>query len=202
MGKAIPYDHRAKIVRERQSGRDRSDIARDLGCSVRAVDKIWAAFRKSGESALRTKYHNCGRRKNFPDVRRLIDAHRREGLGAPYLVSVLSEKHPGKKFPHERTVQYWWKDEGSNRPKGRPPKPREPFVHEVHHTWQIDGKEQMVLSGGGTATWLNIADEASGADLLCRVFPPEQSGGDQPGKGPCRTVRVFRPMGPARTDKG
>ena len=97
MGKAIPYDHRAKIVRERQSGRDRSDIARDLGCSVRAVDKIWAAFRKSGESALRTKYHNCGRRKNFPGC---SSADRRTQKGRPR--GALSGQCTVRKAPRQK----------------------------------------------------------------------------------------------------
>ena len=35
----------------------------------------------------------------------------------------------------------------------------------AHETWQIDGKERVKLGNGEEVSWMNIADEGSGAHL-------------------------------------
>jgi transposase InsO family protein len=46
-----------------------------------------------------------------------------------------------------------------------------PWTREVHHTWQIDGKEHVCLANGDKVSWLNVADEGSGSLLSNRVNP-------------------------------
>ncbi len=49
--------------------------------------------------------------------------------------------------------------------KGRPKSIYRKWTKEVHHTWQIDGKEQVRSQGGRQHAWLTVADEASRSNL-------------------------------------
>jgi len=175
MAKAIPYDFRIKIIKDLQAGKSCGQIAQECCCTKKAIRALWRAYQSKGEEALRAGYHRCGKHSSSTsEVGDLISSLRNGEQGAPFIVSVLMEKYPDKPIPHERTVQRWWKSQGANRPKGRPPRPKEPFVREAHHTWQIDGKEQIPLKSGQQVTWINIADEASSSDLYAEVFPPAE----------------------------
>lgn len=175
MAQSIPYDFRVKIIRDLQAGKSCGQIARECGCTQKAVRTFWRAHQSKGEEALKTGYHRCGRHSPVTsEVKDLISSLRTGEQGAPFIVSVLMEKYPDKPIPHERTVQRWWKSKGANRPKGRKPRPKQPFSREVHHTWQMDGKEQIPLKSGQQVTWMNIADEASSSDLYAEVFPPAE----------------------------
>ena len=45
----------------------------------------------------------------------------------------------------------------------------EPWTDQVHHTWQIDGKEHIRLRDDQEVSWLHIADEGSGSLLGSEV---------------------------------
>jgi len=174
MGKPIPYDYRVKIVRDRESGKPFAQIAQEVGYSMSGVKKIWRQFKTQGESGLGFNYHKCGRRSPYDEkIHDLIDSIKDGDQGAPFVRSILAYQNPDLRIPHERTIQRWWKSKGANRPKIIRQRPKADWSKEVHHTWQIDGKEQINLNQGQQVSWINIADEASSSDLKAIVFPPE-----------------------------
>lgn len=173
MGRPIPYDYRVKIIRDHQSGKGVKQIAEDLNYSFEGVRQIWRRYRKEGEKGLQTDLSRCGRKSPFgTDIRQKILEVKTGEQGAPYIRSVLLARYPDVPIPHERTIQQWWKNAGQNQERGKGRRKKSTWTQEVHHTWQIDGKEQIALQSGEEVSWLNIADEASGADLQVSVFPP------------------------------
>lgn len=184
MGKPIPFDMRVKIVRDHESGMSHQSIADALGYSRSGVKKLLRQYREQGSCALKADYSRCGKtpRRCFSDEVEAEIERRRSGLaGAPYLHSVLSELHPEQRVPSVSTIQLRWRRAG-----GRAGTVKEPrrvantWTKEVHHTWQIDGKEQVALANGQQVSWGNIADEASSTVLYSGVFPPQEDG---PGAG-------------------
>ncbi len=177
MARPIPYDYRVKIIRDRQAGKTFKQIAQQLGYSLSGVKKIWRQFQTHGEAGLDFNYHNCGRRSPYDEkLRELIDSIKDGDQGAPFVRSVLAYQNPDLPIPHERTIQRWWKSKGANRPKIIRERPKADWTKEVHHTWQIDGKEQVSLSQDKHVSWINVADEASSSDLKAIIFPPEGDG--------------------------
>ena len=121
MGKALSYATREKIILRRQKGQDYSEIASSLNCSESGVKKIWYAYQKNGESALKTNYHNCGGHSVYgSDTRELVKEIRDNQQGSYYVHSKLVQKYPNKQLPSTRTINRWWEKEGTNRKKGRP----------------------------------------------------------------------------------
>ena len=179
MGKAIPFAIREVLVHRRQSGEQLSELAMELGISYAVACKIWRNFKKEGQTALVTHYSNCGRKPLYEESLkyRIIGYRLNEGacrLGAPYIRSkLLATGHFGS-FPHERTIQRWFRDAGVHRPVGRGPKKEQHYSVEVHQTWQVDAKENLVLGNEQPACYLSSSDEASGTFLQGKVFPPGQ----------------------------
>lgn len=175
MGKPIPYDVRAKIARDFQAGEPVCKIVAETGVSQSGARQIIRRYKERGDSALTADYSRCGKapRKHFAEhVESELDRRREKPPGSYYVSSVLCEQFTGERVPSARTVQRRWAKAGNPRKKGRPPQGANDWTEEVHHTWQIDGKEQIELSTGQQVSWGNIADEASGTDLRTEVFPP------------------------------
>lgn len=175
MGKPIPYDLRLKIVRDHNSGLSYSAIASEIGYSKDAVKKILRQFRQKGELALKADYSKCGKspRRNFSDEIEAEILRRKDDLaGAGYVHSVLGESQGAHRIPSSRTIQRRWAKAGNPRTPRRRPQGSNTWTKEVHHTWQIDGKEQITLADGSQVSWVNIADEASSTALHTEVFPP------------------------------
>lgn len=176
MGKHIPIKIRDRIIKDRQEGKSYAWIASCYDYSVSGVKKIWYRYVKEGAAGLETRYKNCGQgRKYDTSIRQLIEEQRSGAEGAPYIRSVLEEKYPDRRIPHERTIQRWWKSKGSHRPKGRRGKAQASWTRYAHQVWQIDGKEQIELGNGQLVSWLNIVDEGSKAELLTQVSPLENN---------------------------
>jgi hypothetical protein len=177
MSKQIPFDIRRQIISLVGQGKTQKSIAEEVGYTERGVRNIIHKFRKSGAAAYQTQYRNCG--KNFPNryddsIITFIEAEANSERGAPYIYSVLVSKYPDKIIPHCRTIQRWWLK--INGPKPRTTvaaRSNERWTNEPHHTWQIDGKEQIKLSGDNHVSWMNVADEATSTELQVTVFPPE-----------------------------
>jgi len=175
MGKPIPYDLRVKLIRDYESGRSQSSIAAEIGYSKGAVKKILRQYRQKGEAALKADYSNCGKstRQHFcADMEAEIMRRKDELPGAGYVFSVLQETQSGARIPSTRSIQRRWAKAGNPRTPKQPPQASNTWTKEVHHTWQIDGKEQMTLADGSQVSWVNIADEASSTVLHTEVFPP------------------------------
>lgn len=175
MSTAIAYDYRKKIIEMRQGGTPYKSIASTFNCSERSVQRLWKKFQKEGAACLHTKYHLSGRKRS--SSQELLDkiAKVKDGeQGAPYVRSILLAENPSLKIPHERTLQRWWKKEGTNRPVGRP-KSKANWTNKANHTWQIDGKGHLQLGCEHQASWMKIADEGTSSDLDTHLFPPSGS---------------------------
>lgn len=179
MGRATPFAIREVVVNRRQAGERLSDLAMELGISYAVACKIWRNFKKKGQIALVPQYSNCGRKTSYDESlkHRIIGYRLNEGvrkLGAPYIRSKLLATGQFEKFPHERTIQRWFRDAGVHRPVGRGPKKERHYSLEVHETWQVDAKENLTLADGNPACYLDSSDEASGTFLHGEVFPPRE----------------------------
>lgn len=196
MPKPIPHDCRVKIVRDRQAGKTFREISKETGYSVSGVKKIWRHFRSQGQAGLALGYERCGRRSSFDSsMHQLIDSIKDGDQGAPYIRSLLQHQHPNLDIPHERTIQRWWKARGTNRAKIIRRPQRGNWTKEVHHTWQIDGKEQIQLKTGEQVSWINVADEASSSALGTVVFPPVFDDSDSATAGSSKPQCYFPTMG-------
>lgn len=181
MGKMIPYDFRVRIIQLRESGMTYEAIALEYGFSISGVKGICRRYRKLGPSGLQTSYSNCGKHSLYgQDVRTLIAQIKDGDQGAPYVRSRLQNNYPQLQVPHERTIQRWWRANGEQRGRAAPGRKSEPWTDEAHHTWQIDGKEQIELgqTQQHVVSWINIADEGTGSDLDTHAFPPGDHGSD------------------------
>ncbi len=121
MGKALSYAIREKIVERRKKGQSFNDISIALNCSESGAKKIWYAYKKQGSTALENNYSNCGRISHFPQaVHDTADKIRDNNQGATYVYSKLLKDYPHLDIPTARTLSRWWKNEGTNRQRGRP----------------------------------------------------------------------------------
>lgn len=123
MGKSIPYDYRVRIVKRVQSGSSYKELSKEFGYSESGIKKIWYTYKKVGEKAFKTNYENGGRPKVYDQgVRNLVKTIRDNQQGGAYVRSKLEQHHSEvlEKIPHERTLQRWWKADGTSRSKGRP----------------------------------------------------------------------------------
>lgn len=179
MAKKIPYKVREGIISDRSSGMNYDVIASKYGYSVSGVKKIYYRYKRLGKAGLSDNYHLCGSKYAYAkDMRALITSSRKGKEGALFIRSVLQEKFPAERIPHERTIQRWWKSLGLNQPKGRPKKGKANWTNEAHDTWQIDGKERIEMGNGEEVSWINTVDEASISQLDTKLFPPENDEAD------------------------
>lgn len=176
MGRAIPYDFRRKIVRERLAGKSFEEIAANLGfpATSRGVRNIYSRYEARGEEGLATDLKKNGRQAQYTDEEmwaRIESLRQDRQRGANYIFSLRYSR--GEPTPSERTMQRKWKAFGTNRPKGRVKKRENIVPKKPHEVWEVDGKEQMKMASGEEVTWMNVADKASGSDLFAELFPPE-----------------------------
>ena len=68
--------------------------------------------------------------------------------GAGYVFSVLQEAREDQRIPSTRSIQRRWAKAGNPRTTKRQRQASNTWTKEVHHTWQIDGKEQITLANG------------------------------------------------------
>jgi len=117
----IPYDYRKLIVSKRLQGIPYHKIQEEIGYSISGIKKIWYQYQQEGESSYSTKYENCGRKSAYPQaVHDAIDSIRTGEQGASFVYSMLQLKFPHLPCPSIRTIQQWWANQQTNRPKGRP----------------------------------------------------------------------------------
>lgn len=178
MAKAIPYAIRALIVKRRQDQEPLTTIAKDLGLSYDGVCKIWRNYRREGEQSLELRYGNCGRKPLYDKSLRdhIMSYRENEGaceFGAPYIRSKLIASGQYAIMPHERTIQYWFRQKGINRTKGRGPSRPGGYATQAHEHWQGDGKENVELADDSNRSYFSISDEAHGVFLGAKVFPPD-----------------------------
>ena len=176
MPRAIPYPIRQDIIQRHQAGQPLSAIAHELQLSYRTVRTFWQRYCANGDAGLQISYVHCGpAQRTFPRV--LQDAastlkrdHPRWGAGLIQLQ--LREQFPSQPLPSWRTLQRWWQQAGLQPARRRVPPPRRTRGHQPHEVWELDAKERIRLQDGSWSCVLSVVDEASGALLDARPFPP------------------------------
>lgn len=172
----IAVEKRREIVKRHEAGESLKAISDDLQLSYNTVKKIWAHWRKYQKV---TPNYEQAKQKGTRRYRHIYEealTMRREHprWGAPLIRVKLREAHPSAKLPSVRSLQRWFREAGIARsPKVRQSKAKQvKRGQQVHQVWAIDAKERMKLVDGTSACWLVATDEASGAILGAKAFPP------------------------------
>jgi transposase len=178
MGQSTTLTIRKQIVELKQSGKKHLEVSDSLGISQETSKSIWKRYKLEGDHCLVAKYKNCGRtiseseEKNFRLVRFLKQLH--PDWGIKFICMKIEEKFSHLKLRSVRQYQ-------SRLSKDKLHKSKLPIAENAerakfpHDTWQIDAKERVKLLDGTEVCYITVVDEASGAILATRVFPPRIS---------------------------
>lgn len=176
MPRAIPYPIRQTIIQRHQAGQSLATIAQELQLNYRTVRSLWHRYCAAGQSALAPSYDQCGpQQRAFPiTVQSAAQAfkhdHPRWGAGLIHLQ--LRKQFPDQPLPSWRTLQRWWKQAGLQPARHRSPPLRRYRGQQPHEVWELDAKERIRLQDGSWSSVVSVVDEASGALLCARAFPP------------------------------
>lgn len=177
MGQAKTLDVRQRVVTMKKSKHTNASIAKSLQIGVGTVKNIWKRYQIKGEAGLPVCYDRCGRPVSskgelaFRLVRLIRYLH--PTWGVPLIVLKVAEKFPELQLRSIRQYQRRLSEGSGKLPRPiLPPKPVVEQSRVAHDTWQIDAKERFFIQNGQEVCYLTIVDEASGALLGARAFPP------------------------------
>jgi len=176
MPRAIPYPIRQDIIQRHQAGHSLAAIAQELQLSYRTVRTFWRRYCASGDAGLQPSYARCGpQQRAFPPnlqhaARTFKRDHPRWGAGLIQLQ--LRKQFPSQPLPSWRTLQRWWQQDGLQPARRRAPPVARMRGQQPHEVWELDAKERIRLQDGSWSSVVSVVDEASGALLAARPFPP------------------------------
>jgi len=175
MPAATPMYLRQVIVKRREAGESYASIARSLAMPYQTVWKVDRHYRQQGH--LEPNYAACQHktiRKSGAIYARAVElkgAH--PGWGANLIWVLLAEEWDEGELPSIRTLQRWFhRGKVARQRKQERVKSHVRRGQAPHEVWALDAKEQIQLQDGSAVSWLTISDEASGAVLTSRLFPP------------------------------
>ncbi len=178
MPRPTPIPIRKVVFARMQRGQSAGQIAVELGLSQRTVEKLLIRFRQRGEAGIVPDQPPSG--GGVPRSKEMVEAavamrRQHPSWGSGLIAVKLSERFVGQAIPNERTVRRWLKKAGLQPVRGvRPPRRSDVRDPTPHGTWQMDAAEKMDLANGCQASWLRVVDEATGAVLGTRIFPPRE----------------------------
>lgn len=192
MPAALPRKIRKAIIERRQAGDSFAAISRELEVYYGTVRNICDHYHQTGH--LQPNYQACaqeGVRKDPAIYQRAIELKQlHPGWGAGLIWVELAEEFAENDLPCERSLQRWFHRAGLVEKQGKDLRPEGKIQRgkQVHEVWALDAKEQIQLANGDFASWVAMTDEASGAMLEARAFPPEEmeSGASDDGEGMVR----------------
>lgn len=206
MPRALPLATRSDLRHLWAQGVDSEQAARSLHLAPRTVRHWFARFRsRTPEQACSTCYEHSGDAYDCPDLQQRCCSLRREHprWGAGRLRLTLIKEFPNQQIPRVRTLQRWLHAAGlAPRPPVGLATRRSQRATEPHQAWQMDAAELLPLAGGQKVSWLRIVDEASGAFLGTRIFPPRSLGTCACARGTSRLAPLVRALGPSGPDPG
>jgi hypothetical protein len=206
MPRALPLPTRFALRALWDQGLSIQQAAQGLHLAPRTVCHWFARFRsRPAELACATRYDHSGDAYHCPALRQRCCSLRREHprWGAGRLRLTLAKEFPDQQIPRVRTLQRWLLAAGlaPRPPVGLASAPRH-RASEPHQAWQMDAAELLPLAGGQKVSWLRIVDEASGAFLGTRVFPPRTLGGRAGVAGTSHLASVVQAVGLSGSDPG
>ncbi len=172
----LPFPLREQIVQRHQRGETLIAIAHDLNVPYRTACQWWRRYHKEGDAGLQTHYDQCGPKgpKTAPAIHAAALALKQEHptWGAGLIRVQLLSQFPKEPVPKIRAIQRWFRAAGLTPQRVKRPRSEPQRAAEPHDVWQMDAKEQMRLLDGSGASVLTVTDEASGAVLGLKSFPP------------------------------
>ena len=207
MPKPIPFPIREKLWERARLGEGSASLAEAFNLSPRTVRHLLKRFRDRGEAALATDYRPpvAPAHAKSAAIRQAVLDKRRDHptWGAEIIRVALAEERPEVAWPQARTMRTWIARAGLGpAPRGRPPGRSPTRADRPHQTWQVDACEQIELKGGQRASWLRVADEATGAVLGTVVFPPRLLDPGRSSPDPGQPPPAVPPVGAARGPAG
>jgi hypothetical protein len=176
MAGAIPLAVREQIILLHQQYYSAVAISEQLRVNVHSVRRLIQHYKADHSRSLQPAYSNCGVKKWKVNAALL-----RAGLwlkrlhpywGAPCIHLQLIEGYGAQQgMPAVRTLQWWMRAKGLNRPREHHPAMDRGWAAAPHSVWQVDAKERLLLDNKQPACYLTISDEHSGACLKALVFP-------------------------------
>lgn len=181
----ISMSVREQITALRLRGAKLVEIAQQLNLSFWTVRNLYRKFRDHQGATVSPNYSvGLLLRSDKLIYRAALWLKRLHPLwGAGFVLCLLQERYPDRPLPHQRTLQRWWQAKGLRRPCRRSVRQEKDWAKRVHEIWQMDAKSHLKLADQSGASWLTLSDEASGAVLSCRVFPPAGLGADRSANG-------------------
>jgi len=203
MPAAIPKPVREELVRRHTSGESLADIARNLAMSYRTVCNLWQRYRRKGRLSLEANYRNCGRSgpRFDPTLHQaVLEMRRTHGRWGAGLIRVeLAGLYPNQRLPDSRTIARWLCSAGLQQIRAHKPRvARSNRGRVAHEVWEIDAKEMVRLGNGQLCCQLSVSDEASGAPLGARAFPPRALGAGSAQRVSGGAASVVPTLGAAR----
>jgi transposase len=166
---------REAIIQRHQKGESLRSISDEMNLSYETVKNLWQHWLKTGR--IEPNYEQAKRRgtRQFQALcEQAIQLKRDHPRWGAQLIQMELQIESETRLPSIRTLQRWFREAGVNR-SANIQQQRVKTVQRgqrVHQVWAVDAKEAIRLQDGSWASWLVITDEASGAILTTRVFPP------------------------------
>lgn len=201
MPAAVPVPIRQAMFRRRKHGATAAELSQAFGVAPRTVRNLLRRWRERGEDGLAPDYRRPPDPAPTPDhpafgpALLLRQQHPRWGAG---LIRVYLAKQGLTPLPGVRTLQRWFRRAGlAPAAPGRRPDPEGRRATAPHEIWEVDAAEEIHLGGGGSASWLRIVDEFTGAVLHTAVFPPRALECRPRLRHPGAVAGGLPPLGPA-----
>jgi len=206
MPQPLPLATRSRLRDLWVEGHSAEYAARVLQLAPRTARHWFTRFRNlPAEQVCATRYAHCGDHYDCPVMQQRCCALRREHArwGAGRLRLTLVKEFPNQEVPPVRTLQRWLRaaELAPRRQVGLATGTR-PRASEPHQAWQMDACEHLPLASGDKVSWLRIVDEATGAFLGTRLFPPGALGTRACVAGTSHLASVVRAVGLSSSDPG
>jgi transposase len=205
MPAALPVPLRQQMAQLHAEGHRLTEIAQQLGVRYRTVRSWWRRYCQDGAAGLTPRYAHCGPRgPQNPALHQAALALKRAHppWGAGLIRVELARQFPPETLPQARALQRWFRAAGLQPARAQQPAvPRQPG-REAHAVWQVDAKERMRLADGSGTSVLTVTDEATGALLGVRPFPPLSLEPGAGGRGATGAAGALQPVGLAGADTG
>jgi transposase len=202
----VPVPIRRALGRRWEQGATTAELSRAFAMPPRTVRSLVRRWREKGEAGLQPNYRRHPPQSSpepaHPAFPAAVDLRREHPTWGAGLIRVRLID-VGITPPSERTLQRWFRRAGlAPAPSGRRPVEDSRRATRAHETWQVDAAERIPLADGPRASWLRIADEASGAVLGTAISPPRPVGGGSGDLDARPAPRGVRSLGLAATDPG
>ncbi|MFO0893313.1 MAG: helix-turn-helix domain-containing protein [Isosphaeraceae bacterium] len=173
----VPVPIRQAIWELHQRGVPTGDLAARFGLAARTVRGLIRRGRERGADGLAPDPTHPVAAPPHPAREAALRLRREHPTWGAGVIRVWLERSGVAGLPGVREIQRWFAAAGLNpAPPGRRPAAPRARASDPHDTWQVDAAERMALADGSRASWLRVADEATGAVLRTAVFPPRALG--------------------------